>query len=99
MLPHLPSSSGIWVTKGRYSLQHISQGKSKYGRIEDLPLSAVPAVVGSRQDQVTLLLSRESCLCVNSPMPTTKYLMTNHVLRGRIERYEVALTVFQVHVG
>ena len=58
-----------------------------------------PAVVGSRQDQDTLLLSKESCLCVNSPVPTTKYLMTNHVLRGRIERYEVALTIFQVHVG
>ena len=60
---------------------------------------AEPAVVGSRQDQDNLLLSRKSSLCVNSPMPTTKYLMTNHVLRGRKERYEVALTIFQVHVG
>ena len=70
------------------------------GTVRDLShVYAVPAVVGSRQDQVTLLLSRESCFCVNSPMPTAKCLMTNHVLRGRIERHEAALTIFQVHVG
>ena len=60
---------------------------------------AEPAVVGSRQDQDNLLLSRKSSLCVNSPVPTTKYLMTNHVLRDRVVRYKVALTMFQVHVG
>ena len=60
---------------------------------------AEPAVVGSRQDQDNLLLSRKSSLCVNSPVPTTKYLMTNHVLRDRIGRHDTALTIFQVRVG